>query len=146
MTADSNTAGNGDRKTERAEPESLRGRALMASLTVRDVGKSLDWYTRVLGFTLDNKYEHEGKVVGASLKAGDVRILLNQDDGKKGERQFGVGFSMMITTTQSVDEVASRVKAAGGALQSEPADMPWGARVFGIVDPENGYRWTVSSS
>lgn len=143
MSTDTN-ASNGT--TPRAEPESLRGRALMASLTVRDVTQSLEWYTSVLGFTLDNKYENQGKVVGASLKAGDVRILLNQDNGAKGaDRPLGVGFSMMIVTTQPVDEVAARVKAAGGTLQSEPADMPWGARVFGIVDPHNGYRWTIST-
>lgn len=129
----------------RNQPESFRARALGVSLTAKNFEKSLKWYTEVLGFTLDRNYERDGKVVGAAIKAGDVQISLNQDDGKKGtDRIVGQGFSMMFTTAQSVDDVAARVKAAGGTLDSEPADMPWGARIFRITDPD-GYKLVISS-
>lgn len=129
----------------RSQPETFRARSLGVSLTAKHFEKSFAWYTEVLGFTLDRYYEREGKVVGAALIAGDVRISLNQDDGKKGtDRVVGQGFSMMFTTEQSVDEVAARVKAAGGKLDSEPADMPWGARIFRITDPD-GYKLIISS-
>jgi uncharacterized glyoxalase superfamily protein PhnB len=129
----------------RSQPESFRARSLGVSLTAKNFEKSFKWYTEVLGFTLDRYYEREGKVVGAALLAGDVRISLNQDDGKKGtDRIVGQGFSLMFTTAQSVDDVAARVKAAGGTLDSEPADMPWGARIFRITDPD-GYKLVVSS-
>jgi uncharacterized glyoxalase superfamily protein PhnB len=29
-------------------------------------------------------------------------------------------------------------------LETEPADMPWGARVFRLVDPD-GYKLSISS-
>ena len=129
----------------RSQPESFRARELNASLTVREIAKSLAWYCDVLGFTIDQKYEREGKLVTASLKAGDISILLNQDDGKKGsDRVKGEGFSLQFTTAQSVDEIAARIKAAGGTLDSEPADMPWGARVFRIPDPD-GFKLVISS-
>ncbi len=129
----------------RSQPESFRARAISVSLTAKNFEKSLKWYTDVLGFTLDRKYERDGKVVGAAIKAGDVTISLNQDDGKKGtDRIVGQGFSMMFTTTQSVDDVAARVKAAGGTLDMEPADMPWGARIFTLTDPD-GYKLVVTS-
>jgi uncharacterized glyoxalase superfamily protein PhnB len=129
----------------RSQPESFRARSLSVSLTAKNFEKSLAWYTAILGFTLDRKYEREGKVVGAAIKAGDVTISLNQDDGKKGtDRVVGQGFSMMFTTAQSVDEVAARIKAAGGTLDSDPADMPWGARIFRLTDPD-GYKLVVSS-
>ncbi len=129
---------------KRAEPESLRARSLQASLTVKDMQKSLDWYTRVVGFHLDEKYEREGKLVAASLKAGDVRVLIGQDDGAKGwERVKGEGISFMLTTTQSVDDIAKRVKAAGGTLESEPADA-WGRRAFSLRDPD-GFKMVISS-
>ena len=72
-----------DGATERAVPESLRGRSLTVSLTVNDLAKSLAWYQDVVGFTVDRKHEREGKLLAVSLKAGDVRILIGQDDGAK---------------------------------------------------------------
>ncbi len=123
----------------------LYGRALDASLTVNDHGKSLAWYVDVLGFAVARKHEREGKLVAVSLKAGDVRILLGQDNGAKGwDRVKGEGFSLQITTDQNIDELAARIKEHGVALELEPADTPWGARVFRLRDPD-GFRFTISS-
>lgn len=131
--------------TKRAEPESFRARALSASLTVKDLQKSLAWYCDVMGFTVDEKYEREGRLMAVALKAGDVRLLIGQDDGARGwDRVKGQGFSLQITTAQNVDGIANRIKEHGGTLESEPADMPWGARVFRLLDPD-GFRLTISS-
>ena len=129
----------------RAQPETFRGRALMASLTVRDLQKSLAWYKDVVGFTIDQKYERAGQLMAVAIKAGRVRILIGQDDGAKGvDRIKGDGFSLMITTAQSVDDLAQRIRERGGKLELDPSDTPWGARMFRIVDPD-GFRLTISS-
>jgi lactoylglutathione lyase len=142
MSDDSAAPGASER---RAQPESFRGRALSASLTVNDLQKSLAWYRDVVGFTVDNQYEREGKVMAIALKAGDVRILIGQDDGAKGwDRAKGEGFSMMITTVQDVDELAKRIQQRGGTLEMEPTDMPWGARAFRVKDPD-GFKIAISS-
>jgi uncharacterized glyoxalase superfamily protein PhnB len=125
--------------------QTLNASALALSLTVKDFPKSLEWYTKVLGFTKARDFVRDGVVTGAALAAGDVELSLNQDDGKKGkDRPLGQGFSVRITTADSIDAIADRVKRAGGTLEQEPADMPWGARVFVINDP-NGYRLVISS-
>jgi uncharacterized glyoxalase superfamily protein PhnB len=125
--------------------EFFRGRTLAAALTVKDLQKSLAWYRDVVGFTVDQKHEREGKLRAVSLKAGDVRILIGQDDGAKGwDRVKGEGFSLQITTDQNVDEIAKRIKALGGTLESEPADTPWGARLFRLRDPD-GFKLVISS-
>lgn len=129
---------------KRAQPETFRGRALTASLTVKDIQKSLAWYTAVLGFTAGEKYERDGKLMYVSLKAGSVELGLSQDDGAKGmDRIKGEGFSLQITTAQDVDAIAKRIKAAGAVLTSEPADA-WGARVFRLTDPD-GFKFVISS-
>ena len=129
----------------RAQPESLRGRALFASLTVNDLEKSLAWYVDVVGFTLGQRHEREGKLRAVSLKAGTVRLLLGQDDGAKGwERAKGEGFSIQITTKQDIDGIARRIVERGGVLAAEPADMPWGTRSFRIQDPD-GFTLVISS-
>jgi uncharacterized glyoxalase superfamily protein PhnB len=125
--------------------EFFRARTLAAALTVKDLQKSLAWYRDVVGFTVDQKHEREGKLRAVSLKAGDVRILIGQDDGAKGwDRVKGEGFSLQITTDQNVDEIAKRIKALGGTLESEPVDTPWGARLFRLRDPD-GFKLAISS-
>lgn len=133
MTDDSHSAG------------AFHARSMEASLTVRDIHESLAWYRDVLGFAVDREYEREGSLRAVSLRAGEVRILLTQDDGAKGlDRAKGAGFSLMITTAQDVDDVARRIREHGGTLDSEPADMPWGARAFRLRDPD-GFRLAISS-
>lgn len=130
---------------KRAKPESLRARALMASLTVKDLEKSLEWYRDVVGFTVDRTYERGGRVASVSLKAGRVRVLLNQDDGAKGwDRTKGEGLSLTLTTVQSVDEIAKRIKDHGVTLDTEPVDTPWGMRVLRLRDPD-GYKLVIST-
>ena len=129
----------------RAQPESFRASGISASLTVKDLQKSLAWYRDVVGFTVDQQYEREGKLRAVALKAGAVRILINQDDGAKGwDRVKGMGLSLQLMTTQNIDEIAQRIRTLGGTLDSEPTDMPWGARMFRLRDPD-GYALTISS-
>ena len=79
------------------------------------------------------------------LKAGDVRILIGQDDGKKGwDRTKGVWISLQFVTSENIDDVANRVKKSGGVLDTEPTVMPWGASIFRLKDPD-GFLLTVSS-
>ncbi len=132
-------------RQSRSTPETFRARSLSVSMTVKDLPASIAWYTDIVGFVIDQKYEREGTVVAASLKAGTVQVLLNQDDGAKGwDRAKGVGISLHFTTAQDVDTVAQRIRDAGGILASEPADMPWGARVFNLVDPD-GFKLSITT-
>ncbi len=129
----------------RAQPESFRGRTLSASLTVDDLDSSLRWYEDVVGFTVGEKYERDGVVQSVSLRAGAVEIMITRDDGAKGrDRIKGQGISLYITTVQDLDELAKRIKDRGGALVAEPADMPWGARVMRVKDPD-GFTFAISS-
>src|SRR5690242_13142855 len=93
-------------RTERPQPDSFVARELSASLTVRDLEKSLAWYTGVLGFTVDRRHEREGNLFAVSLKAGSTRVLITQDNGEKGaDRPRGEGFSLMFTTAQNIDDL-----------------------------------------
>ena len=121
------------------------GRALSASLTTKDIQASLIWYRDAVGFTVARNFEREGKLFAVSLQAGDVRILLTQDDGSKGfDRVKGEGFSLMITTDQNIDELAKQIKELGGKLESEPETSRYGMRAFRLRDPD-GFRLTIST-
>lgn len=131
-------------ESDRRNSDSLRLRGMSAGLTVSDLEASRAWYCDVVGFTLLDTYEHEGEVRGHLIVAGAVRLLLNQDDWSKGrDRVKGVGMRFHMDTAQDVDELAAGIKARGGSLASEPADMPWGARAFSLVDPD-GFQMTIA--
>ncbi len=130
---------------ERREPETLRLRQVMPSMTVADIEASISWYTDVMGCVLCERHEHDGRVVAASLEAGAVSIMLGQDDWAQGrDRVKGVGCRLFCTTAQDVDRLASDIQARGGVLASPPTDQPWGARDFSLVDPD-GFKITIST-
>jgi len=119
--------------------------SVAASLTVKDIRKSLAWYRDVVGFTVDREHERDGQLRAVSFRAGAVRLLITQDDGAKGlDRAKGEGFSLQFTVACRVDDVANRIKRCGGTLDSEPTDMPWGVRVFRLRDPD-GFKLVISS-
>ena len=118
----------------------LDTRAVLLSLTAKDLLQSVAWYRDVLGFTVDNVRERDGKPAAASMRSGTAKILLNQDDGGRGwERVKGEGFAITFDTAQDVDAIAARIKSKGWTLAMEPADMPWGVRMLRVEDPD-GYR------
>ena len=127
------------------KPGAFEARTLGASLTVKDLQASLAWYRDIVGFTVNQQHEREGVVRAVSFSAGAVQLLINQDDGAKGmDRVKGEGFSLMFTTSQDIDAIARGITERGGTLDSEPADMPWGARVFRLRDPD-GFRLVITS-
>ncbi len=131
-------------KPKTGKNESLRLTSVSPSLTVNDVEKSLAWYCDVLGFTVDQRWESEGKLLGAEVKAGSVVFMIGQDDWKKGrDRVKGAGVRIYCDTDQDIDRLAARIKANGGTLAQEPKDQPWGMRDLAIDDPD-GYKITIA--
>ena len=123
--------------------EPLDTRAVILSLTAKDLSQSLAWYRDVLGFKVDHVREHEGKPAAAGISSGAAKIHLNQDDGGRGwTRVKGEGFAITFDTAQDVDAIAARIRARGGNITMEPTDMPWGVRMLRVTDPD-GYRLAV---
>jgi uncharacterized glyoxalase superfamily protein PhnB len=130
----------------RADAGTLTMRSASPSFTVNDLEKSLAWYRDVLGFVVEERWEDQGKFVGAQIRAGDVTFMVGQDDWKKGrDRKKGEGFRMFCTTTQNVDGLAERITARGGKLDQEPRDEPWGVRDFTVTDPD-GFKMTIAAA
>ena len=118
---------------------------LNSSLTVADIHKSMAWYRDVIGFEVQQQHERDGQLRAVALKAGSVRIMINQEDGAKGwDRTKGEGFSLQFMTEDNLDEMAAKIKASGSTLDTEPADMPWGVRMFQVLDPD-GFKIGVST-
>ena len=120
------------------------GAALMGvapGFTANDAAASVKWYCDVLGFTVKERWEHEGQFRGAQIASGAVTINIGQDDWKMGrDRVKGQGTRMYIMTGPGIDEYATAIKLRGGQLDHEPQDG-WGMRTFSINDPD-GFKLT----
>jgi uncharacterized glyoxalase superfamily protein PhnB len=126
------------------QQKTLQGTSVMPSLTVNNLQQSLEFFD-ALGFEIEDRWEQGGTLLGAMLKAGDARLGLSQDDGKKGtDRTKGVGMRLYIEADDNIDDVAARAKAAGVKIQTEPHDTEWGSRAFEVTEP-SGFLLTIGS-
>ena len=131
------------RRKQRRAPQTLRLRSFGPGFTVKDLDRSVSFYTGALGFTVGERWTQDGKLTGVMLKAGACQLGLSQDDWAMGrDRKKGQGVRVWCQTVQDVDALAARVKAAGVRLTEEPKDQPWGARSFSVDDPD-GYHLTI---
>jgi catechol 2,3-dioxygenase-like lactoylglutathione lyase family enzyme len=127
----------------RRQPESLRLRSFSPGFTVADLSKSVDFYTRTLGFIVAERWVREGALRGVLLKAGSCELGLSQDDWAKGrDRKKGEGVRLWCETSQDVDALAARLRAAGVPNLDGPKDQSWGARSVGFDDPD-GFHVTI---
>jgi len=133
-------------RPSRKQPETLRLRAATPGYTVNDIHRSVAWYENVLGCVVVERWEKDGELRGATLRAGSVEFYLGQDDWKLGrDRVKGAGFRIYCTTRQNVDTIATVIKARGGTLLHGPQDELWGERDFAIADPD-GFKITISQA
>lgn len=124
--------------------QALQVTGITPLFTVDDLQKSIAFY-EALGFTVGERWEENGALLGVMLAAGKTQIGLNQDDWKKGrDRKKGAGMRLFLATTQNVDEIAARAKNAGIKLESEPHDTEWKSRAFEVTDP-SGFVLTIGS-
>lgn len=128
-------------------PAAMNATHMGCSITCKDVNASIKFYNEVLGFNVDMTFENEGKTAGAVVSSGQIRIVLNQDDGKLGWDRIkgqGIYLQLEVPTYADVDRAADRIKASGRPLLNEPADRPWGVRMFQFNDLD-GFKLGVST-
>lgn len=122
--------------------------SLIPALAVKDIPTSLRFYSDVLGFeTTFTLPDDTGDIVHASLKRGDVEIMLGRLDltqaHDQGELGKGVSFYTTVADNEDVDALYAHAKREGARVVQEPVDQFWGHRDWIIADPD-GYRVVVS--
>lgn len=124
------------RVPERRKQKSLRLRSLSPSFTVNDLDRSLLFYVQGLGFTVKQRWEQDGRLMGVMLLAGNCEIGIGQDDWAKGrDRVKGVGFRIYAETVQDLDQLAERIRGQGFTADG-PKTESWGATTVTVTDPD----------
>lgn len=123
----------------------LQARSFAPSLTVNDLKRSIQFYTKALGFSVTDEMKENGELRGVMLEAGGAHLGLSQDDFAKGrDRVKGVGMRLYLETDQDVTALARQAKAAGIALDGDPAPLPWGPMGFTVTD-HDGFKLTIAN-
>jgi catechol 2,3-dioxygenase-like lactoylglutathione lyase family enzyme len=122
----------------------FRPYAFAPGLTVADLQRSEDFYTKVLGFAVAERWVRDGLPHGVGLTAGTCELVLIQDDWARGRnRRKGEGIRFWFRTEDDIDALAEVVQASGVEITQPPSDRPGGGRTFSFDDPD-GFHLTIA--
>lgn len=119
-------------------------RLLHTMLRVRDLDRSIDFYTRLLGMKLLRKRDDEkGKYTLAFLGYGeesDVSVLeLTYNWGREEGYELGTGYGHIAIGVPDVESTCARLADAGVKMPVLPKKSPSGNTMAFVEDPD-GYR------
>ena len=98
------------------------------TLAVPDLAKSTDYYTRVLGLTIE--FTAPGWTF---LARGTFRVMLGECTGATPPAQLGDHSWYGYVTVSDAAGLFDEYRAAGAAFTQEISDKPWGMREFGVL-------------
>ena len=113
-------------------------------LVCEDIPATHDFLVDVFGFTSGGIHRTpEGQAVHGEVRAGDVVIWLHRAAAQlrlASPRSLPAASSGLVVYVEDVDAHHARARSRGAKPESEPKDMPYGQREYGVSDPE-GHRW-----
>ena len=122
-----------------------RYRFLHTMIRVKDLDKSLDFYTRVLGMRLLRKKDFpSGEFTLAFVGYGDESdtavIELTHNWGQKEPYDLGTGYGHVAIAVPDVYKACDRVREAGGRVTREPGPMKHGGSEIAFIEDPDGYK------
>ncbi len=128
-----------------APHESKRFRILHTMIRVRDLDKSLDFYTRLLGMTQLRRKDFPGgkftlAFVGYGGEADHTVIELTHNWDQEEPYDLGTGFGHVAIGVPDIYATCERLEAEGVAIPRPPGPMKHGTTVIAFIDDPDGYK------
>ncbi len=120
-------------------------RFLHTMLRVRDLDKSLDFYTRLLGMKLLRKKdfptgEFTLAFVGYGDEASDTVVELTHNWGQEEAYTLGDGFGHLAIAVPDIHATCEQLAAEGVPIPRPPGPMKHGGSVIAFIDDPDGYK------
>lgn len=120
-------------------------RLLHTMIRVKDLGASVNFYTRLLGMKELRRSEvPEGKYtlsfVGYGDEADTSVIELTYNWGKDDGYELGTGFGHLAVGVPDVAATCRELRAAGVKITREPGPVKFGTTVIAFVEDPDGYK------
>lgn len=119
-------------------------------LWYRDPMSAIDWLERAFGFETRMVVEDgQGGVIHSELTLHEGYIMVVGPPSGRAVSPAAFGGratqSVHVQLETGLDELCSRARAAGAIIEREPADQPYGDRVFTCRDLED-HPWSFGQT
>lgn len=121
--------------------------SLSTVLTVGNIRRAVDFYTKAFGFNVRVMMEGPQGPMHAELRLRDGTLMLSpesHDNHNLSANTIGDTPATIYVLVENVDDVFNRALAAGGKILMPVADMFWGDRTAMVADPD-GNKWMIAT-
>jgi lactoylglutathione lyase len=125
--------------------EGSKFRFMHTMVRVRDLDRSLDFYTRLLGMTLLRRMDFpEGRFtlafVGYGPEDSHAVMELTHNWDQDGPYDLGTGYGHIALGVHDIYGVCKELEAAGARIPRRPGPMKHGTTHIAFVDDPDGYK------
>ncbi len=125
--------------------EGSKFRLMHTMVRVRDLDRSLDFYTRLLGMTLLRRMDFpEGRFtlafVGYGPEDSHAVMELTHNWDQDGPYDLGTGYGHIALGVHDIYGVCKELEAAGARIPRRPGPMKHGTTHIAFVDDPDGYK------
>ena len=132
-------------KTDAGQPIVTKARMLHTMIRVRDLDKSIDFYTRLLGMSLLRKSDSPGgryslAFVGYGDEASQAVIELTYNWDQAEPYTLGSGFGHLAIGVADIYGVCEKLAAAGVKIPRPAGPVKHGTTVIAFIEDPDGYK------
>jgi lactoylglutathione lyase len=122
-----------------------KARLLHTMIRVRDLDKSIDFYTRLMGMNLLRKTDNEAgrytlAFVGYGSESEQAVIELTYNWDQTEPYTFGTGFGHLAIGVPDIYGVCKRLANEGVKIPRPPGPLKFGTTVIAFIEDPDGYR------
>ena len=118
---------------------------LHTMIRVKNLDKSIDFYTGLLGMKLLRRNDYPGgkftlAFVGYGDESSNAVIELTHNWGQEEAYDLGNGFGHVAIGVPDIYGTCEKLEAAGASIPRPPGPMMHGTTVIAFVDDPDGYK------
>ena len=118
---------------------------LHTMIRVKDLDKSIDFYTGLLGMKLLRRNDYPGgkftlAFVGYGDESSNAVIELTHNWDQEESYDLGNGFGHVAIGVPDIYGTGEKLEAAGASIPRPPGPMMHGTTVIAFVDDPDGYK------
>ena len=113
-------------------------------LYYEDVDAAIAFLAKAFGMRIHGRRmkDRDGKTNHAAMKSGADMVMMGRPPQPtfRNPKHLGQATQSLLINVTGIDKHFERARAAGAVILEEPHDTPFGARRYGVTDPE-GHEW-----
>lgn len=122
-----------------------KARMLHTMIRVRDLDRSLDFYTRLLGMTVLRKNDYPTgeftlAFVGYGAEDSNTVIELTHNWGQEEPYELGNGFGHIALGVPDIYAVCDALAKEGVKIPRPPGPMKHGSTIIAFIEDPDGYK------